>query len=546
MLLPARKFSETARSFRNFPWKLFSRFIGGQLIVTICLLAVAGLSARFIFRSWFLSQSSTQAHATLVSLSRDLRGGGELSQWCAGHSGGALTFTILTLADRRPICSTISSEVLMNGKDLVRSPENADPVYGASLSRDRGTKIPVLVASLDVPAQRVTLRAALSLPQLGEALVFFDRSLAAVLFLVASAFTGCSVLMGRRLMFPLGRLIVKARRVLPDQREPESQDEIDDSDTEDPGDGEWTDLETTLDQIRWNLRHKTETLTREREELATLMSAISDAILAVDSAGNPLFYNSRFALLFGERDLAVKRPRLGELFRAPEVLSAFGAALKDGQPQQASAKLHVGNDPIPHYFSLSIAPLRKDGGEVYGAVGIFHDVTELKRAEQIRIDFVANVSHELRTPVTAILSAAETMEMALAKDPEGAKRFLGIPVGVVATAQAGEQDSARRPQRGVFGMVAHGDVEGGDGLGGPAERLAQHVGLAQQGRQVLRVAGQRLVEVGERALRIVGKAGKASGRPATLFDRFQLHALLAIAAAPSMSLSWLRDVARAK
>jgi two-component system phosphate regulon sensor histidine kinase PhoR len=59
-------------------------------------------------------------------------------------------------------------------------------------------------------------------------------------------------------------------------------------------------------------------------------------------------------------------------------------------------------------------------------LAVFFDVTDIRRLESLRRDFVANVSHELRTPVTAILSAAETMEVALEKDPEGAKRFLAI------------------------------------------------------------------------------------------------------------------------
>ena len=78
-------------------------------------------------------------------------------------------------------------------------------------------------------------------------------------------------------------------------------------------------------------------------------------------------------------------------------------------------------------FSLARLRLRRDGNVSYRvSLLLFFDVTDIRRLESLRRDFVANVSHELRTPVTAILSAAETLEMALEKDPDSAKRFLAI------------------------------------------------------------------------------------------------------------------------
>ena len=69
------------------------------------------------------------------------------------------------------------------------------------------------------------------------------------------------------------------------------------------------------------------------------------------------------------------------------------------------------------YFSVSVTPLKSVDGQIYGALGVFHDVTDLKRAEQIRIDFVANVSHELRTPLTAIRGHVDALREGVAADP---------------------------------------------------------------------------------------------------------------------------------
>ena len=152
----------------------------------------------------------------------------------------------------------------------------------------------------------------------------------------------------------------------------------------------------------------------ERDQQTALMAAISDGVLAVDLEGAPLFFNSRFAMLVGDRDFQSRS--LWKTINQAEVLKEFQLALTEGK----QGSLHAVQFDLPtgrHFYSVSVSPLRKPAlregepysEEIYGAVGIFHDVTELKRAEQIRIDFVANVSHELRTPLTSIKGYADTL-----------------------------------------------------------------------------------------------------------------------------------------
>ena len=213
---------------------------------------------------------------------------------------------------------------------------------------------------------------------------------------------------------PLGRLIQKARELR--RLDLRSTSEASNAKLLDPGEledepGEWSDLERALSRLHKDLRKKTVDLSREREELSALIGAVSEAILAVDREGHPLFFNPQFALRFGTtRGAQAKTLTLGEMFRVPDVLKGYRDVLESGQMRIVASTLHVTDSPMPRHFAISIAPLRsEEAGPIYGALGIFHDVTELKQAEQIRIEFVGNASHELRTPITSIKGYVETL-----------------------------------------------------------------------------------------------------------------------------------------
>ncbi len=222
---------------------------------------------------------------------------------------------------------------------------------------------------------------------------------------------------------PLGRLIQRARELRRLDIEVNDIDITTEELLEEPG--EWSDLERALNRIHRDLRARTEDLSREREELSALIGAVSDAILAISEDETPLFFNSQFAMVFGTDDRHEARS-LTDLFRTPDVVQAYRQALK-GDRQSLSATLRT-KTARPRHFSLSVAPLKEaDSGEIFGAVGIFHDVTELKQAEQIRIEFVGNASHELRTPITSIKGYVETLKQDIqAKNYEAAEQFIGI------------------------------------------------------------------------------------------------------------------------
>lgn len=185
-------------------------------------------------------------------------------------------------------------------------------------------------------------------------------------------------------------------------------------------------LQKALDGLRTDLHKQGLSRARDEEELQAIMGGIEDAIVAVDAAGNLRFYNSQFAMLFRRFGLQRTRFTMGELFRDPQLLDCFRGVLRDGSSRSVEELLlEVGEPAERRIFRLKVSALPAvKGSERAGVIGVFHDITDLKRADRVRIDFVANVSHELRTPLTSIKGYAETLKSDLGDTSPTAAKYL--------------------------------------------------------------------------------------------------------------------------
>ncbi|MBM4361941.1 MAG: PAS domain-containing sensor histidine kinase, partial [Deltaproteobacteria bacterium] len=160
-------------------------------------------------------------------------------------------------------------------------------------------------------------------------------------------------------------------------------------------------------------------LERERDRLRGVLAGMREGVLLLDPEGRVALVNPalREMLLLGT-NVEGKQPL--EIIRHAELVALFERAESGEEP--ASGELGVGGIKPRR---LMVQAVRIPGASG-GLLAVFVDVTNLRKLETLRRDFVANASHELRTPVAAILSAAETIELAIGRDPEGARDFVGV------------------------------------------------------------------------------------------------------------------------
>src|SRR5947207_4364474 len=133
-----------------------------------------------------------------------------------------------------------------------------------------------------------------------------------------------------------------------------------------------------------------------------ILSAMQDGLLVVDRDRRLALMNPAFCDLFKIGEDSLGAPLL-ESVRDPAVAQIVGETFRRRQPSQG--EVMIGR----REFQMASVPMGNHTGEITGAVVLFHDITELKRADEIRRDFVANVSHELRTPLSILRGYIETM-----------------------------------------------------------------------------------------------------------------------------------------
>ena len=129
-------------------------------------------------------------------------------------------------------------------------------------------------------------------------------------------------------------------------------------------------------------------------------------------------------VLFGLGRTRADRLPLLEVIRNVDLHDVLGESRLSADGAVVSREVKL-SEPSERVLQVHAVPLRFTG-EARGVVMVLHDITELRRLEQVRTEFVANVSHEIRTPLTAIHGYLETLIDGALEEPENARKFLGI------------------------------------------------------------------------------------------------------------------------
>jgi two-component system phosphate regulon sensor histidine kinase PhoR len=184
-------------------------------------------------------------------------------------------------------------------------------------------------------------------------------------------------------------------------------------------------LEQHLNEMGQEIRDNITQVVAEKEKLDSILRCMMEGVLVLDPKGRVLVINDQAIKMFHvPPDRDIHGASIAELSRHPEMRKMIQEVLASDIGSRSFTKemeLEEGR-----WFRINAVGLRHGEQGVLGSILVFHDITEIKRLETIRSDFVANVSHELRTPLTAIRGYVETLLYAPPPDPQDSRQFLAI------------------------------------------------------------------------------------------------------------------------
>ncbi|MGE0056345.1 MAG: ATP-binding protein [Dehalococcoidia bacterium] len=181
--------------------------------------------------------------------------------------------------------------------------------------------------------------------------------------------------------------------------------------------GELGELSLAFNQMAQQIQSQMAAASEGRNRLTAALDSSVDAVLALDVEGRVLFANLAAQTLFGHGSGTIAGNPIAWLLPDEQVIDAVRSSRESGTQTRIDIE-----QPGRRYFRVVTSSIAA-GGE-WAVLVVLHDVTDVKRTEQVRRDFAANVSHELRTPLAGIKAVIETLAEGAIDDREVATDFL--------------------------------------------------------------------------------------------------------------------------
>jgi len=261
-------------------------------------------------------------------------------------------------------------------------------------------------------SQIYVLRTAISLAQIDKVLARVRRDILVFGLLVAVAVSILSYFIVHNIRAPIKDLRLNAARIASGDL---------DTTLPIPDKGVVHDLALSLNNMAEQLKKRLEQLYVEKKKRDAIFTSMTEGVIALDLLGNILDVN-RAAIEMLKLPANSKGLSFYTLIDNLDLLNVVETIIKNKEVVEKEITLHI----LKERHIRICGTVLSSKGNIFGAVIVFHDLTQVKKLENFRHDFIADVSHEIKTPLTAIRGAVETLAEGAIQEPENAAKFMKI------------------------------------------------------------------------------------------------------------------------
>ena len=401
-------------------WKIFPSFL---LITLLSLLAVSWYASSSM-RHFFLDQTAVDLNVRAILLEK------QVVPHLRPLDPPSVDLVCKTMGRQSTTRYTVimpSGQVVGDSRETPDLMDNhaSRPEIAAALRGEKGTSIRysnTLLQSMMYVARPIqkdghilaVIRASIPTTFIERELRSIQLKIALGGLLIAILAAGISLLISRRITRP----IVAMKKSAGQFADGDFSQRMTAPDSE-----EMAGLAEALNQMATQLDNRIKTIINQRNEFETVLSSMQEGVVAFDNKERIISMNQAAADLFECDPVQSQDKNIQEVVRNLPLQQFIRKAISGREPEEDDIVLYQNGEKI---LNLKSSPLLDAGKDQIGTLVVINNVTQLRRLENMRKDFVANVSHEIKTPLTAIKGFVETLHQGGVEKPEEAERFLGI------------------------------------------------------------------------------------------------------------------------
>ena len=181
-------------------------------------------------------------------------------------------------------------------------------------------------------------------------------------------------------------------------------------------------LASTLNNMAQAIEDKIKEVNSQNQELVAIFNSMVEGVIVTDNQGRIVTINPTVERIFSLSKTGVRNKLFLEAIRSTDIAEIVSSVLKDGKSITKESEILA---PEHKILKLSASPILEHNS-ITGCVVVLHDITQIRKLETMRSDFIANVSHELKTPLTSIKGFVETLLEGALEDKKNSVSFLRI------------------------------------------------------------------------------------------------------------------------